>query len=289
MTIEERNAIIDKAIETTERAKERVRRAKEVEGIEVHTSVDLDAKIAELKRHKNDRRINKMTMDHIKEVAANTTTYYDNTIFYTFDSAEISDDGRKTDRKVVKKSEAQMKKLRSKESKMATKTGDSKLLSEEEIDALFLWYKAMSDGVVIGEMSTKLGQTVFESEENEREFVKKFKVSRETTFGGNSQLINALSYTFGCYPRGTKFVMYVQEAMKNPRVWLEMERAYRNNTDNIATLIDQATGDDWYENFKVFAPLLDAIIENAYSIDSDLANSLNDLRNEGEEITGDMY
>lgn len=257
-----RNAnMITRALNNVNEAIDKVRRA-ENNGIDVYTSVNLnwlqDQVLKLYDYYLKDNPGKKMKpKDETRLKEIKKKTYFDDLIFYTIRQADMSDEKSKIT--AVTKSERQMKKLRKEQAVNPDK------LSDPEKELLSKWYDASANGTTIGDISTPEDtQIIFddteEGQEAKERFVERFKVTREVSFGGNSQLINALAYTYGAKPSGQKFVEWVQGIMKDPQIWTLLEGAYRSNLNGLQDTIAGAVANEWYGRFKNMKSIIETLV-----------------------------
>ena len=134
-------------------------------------------------------------------------------------------------------------------------------------------------------------------EEKIKEFKKKHQtINHDVSIGGNSELINKLSYTYDCAPTGTQFVERLQRLMSDPKTFILLESWFKSaKADKVKDDIESATKNDWYENFLTFS---NAILKTADSI-AGLSDKVAAIFNDDnfrdileqaadEEITGDV-
>lgn len=115
------------------------------------------------------------------------------------------------------------------------------------------------------------------------------KVSRDTGFGGSSQLINDLWYSAGANPYGKDMVERVMSLMQNPTYFNAIETMYLTTDEgrDIKRQLDQAVGADWYDEFKTamqaIIQLINMIKTNV-NLSAEEQNALGELleRYEGE-------
>lgn len=119
--------------------------------------------------------------------------------------------------------------------------------------------------------------------------LKNKKVSRDTGFGGNSQLINDLWYSAGANPYGKEMVERVMSLMQNPAYFNAIESMYLTTEEgkDIKRQLDQAVGADWYEEFKTAMQAiiqLITMIKTNVNLSAEEQNALGELleRYEGE-------
>lgn len=119
--------------------------------------------------------------------------------------------------------------------------------------------------------------------------LKNKKVSRDTGFGGNSQLINDLWYSAGANPYGREMVERVVSLMQNPTYFNAIETMYLTTEEgkDIKRQLDQAVGKDWYEEFKTAMQAiiqLITMIKTNVNLSTEEQNALGELleRYEGE-------
>ena len=119
--------------------------------------------------------------------------------------------------------------------------------------------------------------------------LKNKKVSRDTGFGGNSQLINDLWYSARANPYGREMVERVMSLMQNPTYFNAIETMYLTTEEgkDIKRQLDQAVGKDWYEEFKTAMQAiiqLITMIKTNVNLSTEEQNALGELleRYEGE-------
>lgn len=179
--------------------------------------------------------LSKKNLEYLKQ--ASNKTYYDQMIKY-----ELEED------KFV--SQKEINRIRNKQTKRP--------LTETEENLLNKWASATErstnvnkiDKVKPEHFSPDSGQKPEESEdeyiERRKREVRRIKVDREITVGGNSKLINDLWYTSECGEVGRRVFTLVQNAMRDPVAWNDIEAWYRRNYKAQDAL--QARGNDWYES-----------------------------------------
>lgn len=134
-------------------------------------------------------------------------------------------------------------------------------------------------------------------EEKIKEFKKRHQsINHDVSIGGNSELINKLSYTYDCAPTGTQFVERLQRLMSDTKTFILLESWFKSaKADAVKDDIESATKNDWYENFLTFS---NAILKTADSI-AGLSDKVAAIFNDDnfrdileqaadEEITGDI-
>lgn len=119
--------------------------------------------------------------------------------------------------------------------------------------------------------------------------IKNKKVSRDTGFGGSSQLINDLWYSAGANPYGRSMVERVISLMQNPSYFNAIETMYMTTDEgrDIKRQLDQAVGSDWYDEFKTAMQAIIQLInmiKTKVNLSSEEQNALGELleRYEGE-------
>lgn len=119
--------------------------------------------------------------------------------------------------------------------------------------------------------------------------IKNKKVSRDTGFGGSSQLINDLWYSAGANPYGRAMVERVMSLMQNPSYFNAIETMYMTTDEgrDIKRQLDQAVGSDWYDEFKTAMQAIIQLInmiKTKVNLSSEEQNALGELleRYEGE-------
>ena len=125
--------------------------------------------------------------------------------------------------------------------------------------------------------------------EAQRKFKQKFSVLRDVAIGGSSTLINDLSYTYDALWIGRKFVETLQKIMRDPKIFIELEYWYQNESDgqNCQYMIQQAVKDAWYEEYQKFSEAILEAIDSLPSMDG-VDEELEDFRNV-VEVHADEY
>lgn len=139
-------------------------------------------------------------------------------------------------------------------------------------------------------MSSFVTELPDEADEQQiQQFKKKFNKVRDISIGGNSTLINDLSYTYDALWEGRKFVELIQKIMSNSADFIRIEAWYRSNEesavnarDNIASAIKSA----WYEKFKDFSATIIEFINSMPTLSKEAENSLREF-SDYTEISAD--
>lgn len=115
-----------------------------------------------------------------------------------------------------------------------------------------------------------------EAENVINKFKDKFKRNRDISIGGNSTLINDLSYTYNALSAGRDFVIMLQRMMNNPEVFIKIEAWYRTALD-VKQKIDSAIGKQWYDNFLQFSDAITEAIQDMPSLPKEAESMLSDF------------
>lgn len=115
-------------------------------------------------------------------------------------------------------------------------------LTDEQRQIIAQYSQAISDYV-------NSSVTDLSTEEAQQRYIKRFNRTRDVSIGGNSSLINDLSYTYDCNDEGREFVETIQRAMSNPQAFVQIEGWYQSN-DKLQDEIDKAKGHNWYDKFQ---------------------------------------
>lgn len=241
-----KNQLIDRALKVLETAENRIQDA-EANDISVTTYVDLEATRQRLLEYRKQKRVRPTTLSYLRE--ASRPTYYDRLIKYNL---EVVDENRSTKTSAVTKtvsvSQYEINRLRKKQ------VTSPDILTEEQNAVLAKWGAAT-------EMSASAEIADLSSHKAEKKFMRAFKVDRDVGIGGASLLINKLSYTYDAVPSGREFVLWLQNIMKDPKVFVEIEKWFRMNWQ-VQMAIDQAVNKEWYRNFKSFANMIVEFIDS---------------------------
>lgn len=148
----------------------------------------------------------------------------------------------------------------------------------------------------ISDIANVTNTLTFEPDEaipaTEADVIAKLKEQRGTgeldlSFGGHSALLNDLHYTAitkGNF--GKDFVTWIRAIMENDKVmFARIERWYQSSEGYEARVaISNASGDQWYENFKSFAKMVEKVMSKL-QIDLDIApdSFSEDIMNEAEQ------
>lgn len=273
-TVDQVDAYIERALNTLQIAENRIDDARAY-GIEVDTYFDIDKTREKLldyreKIHKAKRGlgVSNTTIAYLKEAASKT--YYDRLIKYEIeipDEARSTNNMRATKKEVI--SQYDINALRRKQ------VNDSDSLNETQIAVLSKWSAAT-------ELSSDFAIPELDTPQQERRFIKGFNITRDVSFGGSSMLLNKLAYTYDAVPTGREFVTWLQNVMKDPQVFVQIEKWFRMNY-NVQQLIDGAINKEWYKNFKSFSMV---IVEFVDSLSSTLNINIPD--NIREKYEADM-
>lgn len=120
--------------------------------------------------------------------------------------------------------------------------------------------------------------------EQQEQFKKRFKKTRDVAIGGNSTLINDLSYTYDCLNAGRDFVIKLQQVMSNPSDFVMIEAWYRGTQEgkDVQNEIDQAVGARWYDMFKSFRVTINTAINSFPNLSKKAEQLLSDYQNQIE-------
>lgn len=129
------------------------------------------------------------------------------------------------------------------------------------------------------------------------EFKKRHQsINHDVSIGGNSELINKLSYTYDCAPTGTQFVERLQRLMSDTKTFILLESWFRSpKADEVKDDIEEATGHNWYSHFKSFSVAILKAADSLSGLSDKVAAIFNDdnfrdilEQAADEEITGDI-
>lgn len=129
------------------------------------------------------------------------------------------------------------------------------------------------------------------------EFKKRHQsINHDVSIGGNSELINKLSYTYDCAPTGTQFVERIQRLMTDTKTFILLESWFRSpKADEVKDDIEEATGHYWYSHFESFSVAILKAADSLSGLSDKVAAIFNDdnfrdvlEQAAGEEITGDI-
>lgn len=130
----------------------------------------------------------------------------------------------------------------------------------------------------------KYGKTIdnydvvdLDTDEQKDSFIKAFNISRDVSIGGNSTLINDLSYTFDALWIGRDFVQTIQDIMSDPQAFVKIEAWYRSNT-SVQYKVQQATEGDWYAGYTDFSAQIMDFIDNMPDTFKDVKDKLSVFR-----------
>lgn len=121
------------------------------------------------------------------------------------------------------------------------------------------------------------------SPEKQKDFKKKFNITRDVSIGGSSTLINDLSYTYDALESGRYFVEEIQKIMSNPDDFVQIEAWYRQSP-YIKRVIDEAVKSMWYQKFKEFSTAIIEAINNMPNISSEGETKLQEMETKLEVI-----
>ena len=124
--------------------------------------------------------------------------------------------------------------------------------------------------------------------EEQAKFTKGFKVERDVAIGGSSTLINDLSYTYDALNEGRSFVEMLQQIMKNPEDFIQIEVWYRSNS-YIKRIIDEAVKAAGYSKFLEFSTVIIEAINNMPNLSSEVEERLTDFQDRMEVVADERY
>lgn len=132
-----------------------------------------------------------------------------------------------------------------------------------------------------------------DDEKQIEQFKKKFNKVRDISIGGNSTLINDLSYTYDALQEGRRFVENMQKIMSDPKEFVRIEAWYQSDDEDAEKArsdIGSAIKSDWYEKFKDFSATIIEFINKLPSLSKeseDILNSYSDkLEVSADEVAG---
>ena len=131
------------------------------------------------------------------------------------------------------------------------------------------------------------------SDEEIEKFKKKFNKVRDISIGGNSTLINDLSYTYDALWEGRRFVENMQKIMSDPKDFIRIEAWYQSNEEEAVQArsdIGAAITSKWYEKFKDFSATIIEFINKLPSLSKEAEDILNNysdiLEVSADEVAG---
>lgn len=131
------------------------------------------------------------------------------------------------------------------------------------------------------------------NDEEVQRFKKKFNKVRDISIGGNSTLINDLSYTYDALWEGRRFVENMQKIMSDPKEFVRIEAWYQSNEEDAVQARDDiasAIKSSWYAKFKDFSATIIEFINRLPSLSKEAENILNNysdtLEVSADEISG---
>lgn len=112
-----------------------------------------------------------------------------------------------------------------------------------------------------------------------QKFQKQFNVTRSVAIGGQSTLINDLSYTYDALQLGRDFVETLQKIMSNPTAFVQIEQWYTTTSDgaDVKDQIDKARGKQWYSNYLSFSTIIRQAIASLPNMDKVTNKLLSEL------------
>lgn len=131
------------------------------------------------------------------------------------------------------------------------------------------------------------------NDEEIEKFKKKFNKVRDVSIGGNSTLINDLSYTYDALWEGRKFVERMQKIMSNPKDFVRIEAWYQSSEEEAVQARDDiasAVKASWYSKFKDFSATIIEFINRLPSLSKEAEDILNvysdTLEVSADEVSG---
>lgn len=110
-----------------------------------------------------------------------------------------------------------------------------------------------------------------------KEFKNKSNINHDVSIGGNSEIINKLSYTYDCEWIGRKFVERLQQAMSDEKIFIILESWFRSaKAENVRDQIEAATGNDWYDLFLDFSTTILSALNNIKTLSNKISAIFND-------------
>lgn len=116
--------------------------------------------------------------------------------------------------------------------------------------------------------------------ESRKAFGRAFNIVRDVAIGGNSTLINDLSYTYDALNEGRDFVELLQSIMSDKNNFVLIETWYRYTAEGKDTQykIDQSVKKYWYEGFKDFSATIIEAINNMPNLTGKAEDALSDFQ-----------
>lgn len=288
--------LIDKALVVVDDAQKRIGSAKlHGVGVNIKYGVDLNRtknELIALKKTEQRAQGKKAYIDdskvaYLKE--ASRKTYYDNFIEYLLSySAPQSRKSKKTG-KVVKDYVRGNKWVTQKEINAMKRKEQSGTATDEEVQLLSNWQDATataSDAINVTELPT-VAKGVEATDEQRAQMIRarRNRRSLDLTIGGQSTLINDLSYFLGSKFKADvirSFIDWLRKGMStNKKFFAEVENLYHNH-DSLKREIDDAKGANWYKQYKLIIAALEEImqtLENHYGDTIEFKEEFDNLHN----------
>lgn len=237
--------LIDKALQVAQEAKSKVdHNPKANSRIDFNETITRLAEYREAVENGKPRILKKK--QYLKE--ASRPKYYDQVIYYTvtyFDKRHKHDDIAKPDYKTI--TEAEIKRLRRKENKGAVLTANE------------LGYTAQAASInaednAVNEINNT-GLKAQNAKDIDRIMKSRGQKTLDLSFGGNSSLINSLSFAVGGKYQTVvinDFVNYLKNVMKDRQTFAEIEKWVQTTSDGkiFRQIIDEARERSYYKSIK---------------------------------------
>lgn len=145
-------------------------------------------------------------------------------------------------------------------------------LTEKETEIISQYAQAL-----IGDLSKR--QLNLQDKQEAENFKKRFKADRSIQIGGESTLINDLSYTYGAWRLGTEFVIKMQSIMSDPNNFVTIEAWYNSNKGaEVKRTIEASTKKYWYEGFLSFSVAIIQAISSMPNLNRNADAQLSDFQ-----------
>lgn len=145
-------------------------------------------------------------------------------------------------------------------------------LTEKETEIISQYAQAL-----IGDLSSR--QLNLQDKQEAENFKKRFKADRSVIIGGESTLINDLSYTYGAWRLGTEFVIKMQGIMSDPNNFVMIESWYNSKKgEEVKKTIEASTKKYWYEGFLSFSVAIITAISSMPNLNRNADTQLSDFQ-----------
>lgn len=244
----------------------------------VENAEDLE-KVKRTLKKLSSKRPTEKSIEIAKELSSITT--YDNIkIIMPIRDEETDEDG---DVIIPKENEVSLKELR-RVLKKQVNTPDNLSERQQQIVAQYAKSVAGLQSYFVEELPD------MDNDKAVEKFSKKFKSDRDVAIGGNSMLINDLSYTYDALWEGRKFVELMQKVMSNSKEFLAIESWYRSKeATEVRDKIAQAVKSSWYEKFKEFSASIIEFIANLQGISNESRQYMDSYIDEMEVAADEVY